>query len=190
MFKRLNHLSRSSLNSTLCPMYCFKSRLNDTQFCWWRHRGRLAGCYLAINLPNFKSVDEELPELEPQVSHRFIIEIVSRKKRFFKVLVPPQINFRWNFSVSKSRYVYEISQHFFRYFKALLLPDLSVWLTISFWLFSSAWIEVTQTQTQFPPPPKKKKTEINAHAHRLHMRRLHHLRRWCECPSCACVFTL
>ena len=49
--------------------------------------------YLAIKLPNFKSVDEKLPELEPRVSHSFIIKIVSRKK-LLKVLAPPQTHFR------------------------------------------------------------------------------------------------
>ena len=38
-------------------------------------------CYLAIKLPNFKSVDEKLPEFEPRVSHSFVIKIVSRKER-------------------------------------------------------------------------------------------------------------
>ena len=37
-------------------------------------------CYLAIKLPNFKSVEEKLPELEPGASHRFVIKIVLRKK--------------------------------------------------------------------------------------------------------------
>ena len=50
-------------------------------------------CYLAIKLPNFKSVDEKLPELEPRVSHSFVIKIVSRKK-LSKVLAPPQTHFR------------------------------------------------------------------------------------------------
>ena len=36
--------------------------------------------YLAIKLPNFKSVDEKLPELEPGVSHSFVIKILLRKK--------------------------------------------------------------------------------------------------------------
>ena len=49
--------------------------------------------YLAIKLPNFKSVDEKLPELEPRVSHSFDIKIVSRKK-LSKVLVSPQTHFR------------------------------------------------------------------------------------------------
>ena len=52
--------------------------------------------YLAIKLPNFKSVDEKLPEWEPRVSHSFVIKIVSRKK-LLKVLAPPQTYFRWNF---------------------------------------------------------------------------------------------
>ena len=64
--------------------------------------------YLAIKLPNFKSLDEKLPELEPRVSHRFVIKIISRKK-LLKVLAPPQTHFRWNFSVSNSRCVYKIS---------------------------------------------------------------------------------
>ena len=76
--------------------------------------------YLAIKLPNFKPVDEQLPELEPRVSHSFDIKIVSRKK-LLKVLASPQTHFRWNFSVSKSRSVYEKSQHFFCWFKALPL---------------------------------------------------------------------
>ena len=37
-------------------------------------------CYLAIKLPSFKSADEELPELEPRVSHSFVLKIFSRKK--------------------------------------------------------------------------------------------------------------
>ena len=49
--------------------------------------------YLAIKLPNFKPVDEKLPELEPRVYHSFNIEIVSRKK-LLKVLAPPQAHFR------------------------------------------------------------------------------------------------
>ena len=56
--------------------------------------------YLAIKLPNFKSVDEKLPELEPRMSHSFDIEIVSRTK-ILKVLESPQAHSRWNFSVSK-----------------------------------------------------------------------------------------
>ena len=51
-------------------------------------------CYLAIKLPNFKSIDEKLI-----VSHSFVIKIVSRKK-LLKVLVPPQTHFQGNFSVS------------------------------------------------------------------------------------------
>ena len=50
-------------------------------------------CYLAIKLPKFKSVDEKLPELEPRVSHSFVIKIVLRKK-LLKVLPPPQTHFR------------------------------------------------------------------------------------------------
>ena len=38
--------------------------------------------YLAIKLPNFKPIDEELTELEPRVSRSFDIKIVSRKKAF------------------------------------------------------------------------------------------------------------
>ena len=72
--------------------------------------------YLAIKLPNFKSVDEKLSELEPRKSHSFVIKIVSREK-LLKVLAPPQTYFRWNFSVSKSRCVYEISQYFFAILK-------------------------------------------------------------------------
>ena len=53
----------------------------------------LSFCYLAIKLPNFKSVDEKLPELEPRVSHSFAIKIVSRKKPL-KVLASPQTHFR------------------------------------------------------------------------------------------------
>ena len=48
--------------------------------------------YLAIKLPNFKSVDKKLPEWEPRVSHSFDI-IVSRKK-LLKVFASPQTNFR------------------------------------------------------------------------------------------------
>ena len=59
-------------------------------------------------------MDEKLPELEPQVSHSFDIKIVSRKT-LLKVLAPPQTHFQWNFSVSKPRSVYEISQYFFRW---------------------------------------------------------------------------
>ena len=51
------------------------------------------------------------------MSHIFVIKIISRKK----FLAPPQTHFRCNFSVSKSHCVYEITQYFFRYFKALLL---------------------------------------------------------------------
>ena len=53
-------------------------------------------CYLAIKLSNkmyFKSVDEKLPELEPRVSHSFVIKIVSRKKPL-KVLASPQTHFQ------------------------------------------------------------------------------------------------
>ena len=42
---------------------------------------------LAIKLPNFKSVDRKLPELELRVSHSFNIKIVSRKK-LLKGLAP------------------------------------------------------------------------------------------------------
>ena len=48
--------------------------------------------YLAIKLPNFKLLDEKLPELEPRVSHSFDIKIVSRKK-LLKVLASPQAHF-------------------------------------------------------------------------------------------------
>ena len=34
----------------------------------------------SYKLPNFKSVEEKLPKLEPRVSHRFVIKIVLRKK--------------------------------------------------------------------------------------------------------------
>ena len=68
--------------------------------------------YLAIKLPNSKPVDKKLPKLEPRMSHSFDIKIVSRKK-LFKVLASPQTHFGWNFSVSKSRSLYEISQYFF-----------------------------------------------------------------------------
>ena len=64
--------------------------------------------YLAVKLPNFKSVDEKLPELEVRVSHSFDIEMVSRKK-LLKFLASSQAHSRWNFSVSKSRSIYEIS---------------------------------------------------------------------------------
>ena len=50
-------------------------------------------CYLAMKLPNFKSVDEKLPKLEPRVSHSFDIKIASRKE-ILKVLAPPQTHFR------------------------------------------------------------------------------------------------
>ena len=42
--------------------------------------------YLPIQLPNFKLVEEKLPELEPRVSHSIDIKIVSRKK-LLKVVV-------------------------------------------------------------------------------------------------------
>ena len=38
--------------------------------------------YLAVKLQNFKSVDEKLPKLKPQVPHCFDIKLVSRKKLF------------------------------------------------------------------------------------------------------------
>ena len=44
-------------------------------------------CYLAMKLPIFKPVDENLPVLEPRVSHSFVVKIASRKK-FLKVLAP------------------------------------------------------------------------------------------------------
>ena len=37
-----------------------------------------------------------------------------------KVLASPQAHFRWDFSVSKSRSVYEISQYFFAFLKIYL----------------------------------------------------------------------
>ena len=43
---------------------------------------------LAIKLPNFKSEDKILPELEPRVSHSFDIKIVPRKK-LLKVFAAP-----------------------------------------------------------------------------------------------------
>ena len=49
--------------------------------------------FLAMKLPNFKSVDEKLPKLEPRVSHSFDINLVSRKK-LLKVLASPQTHFR------------------------------------------------------------------------------------------------
>ena len=49
--------------------------------------------YLAIKLPNFKSVEEKLPELEPRVSHSFDIKTVSRKK-LLEVMASPQTHFR------------------------------------------------------------------------------------------------
>ena len=51
--------------------------------------------YLAIKLPNLKSVDEKLHELEPRVSHSFDhvdIKIVWGKK-LLKVLASPQTHF-------------------------------------------------------------------------------------------------
>ena len=76
--------------------------------------------YLAIKLPNFKSVDVKLPELEPRVSHSFDIKIVSREK-LLKVLASPQTHSFGEFFFSKSRSLYEISQFFFHRFKALPL---------------------------------------------------------------------
>ena len=76
--------------------------------------------YLAIQLPKFQTSGQKLPELEPRVSHSFGTKRVSRKK-LLKVLASPQTHFRWNFSVSKSRSVYEVSQYFFREFKSLPL---------------------------------------------------------------------
>ena len=71
-------------------------------------------------MPNVKSVVEKLPELEPRVSHSFVINMVSRKK-LLKVLQSSQTHFWLKFFVSKSCCVYEISQYLFRYFKALPL---------------------------------------------------------------------
>ena len=49
--------------------------------------------YLAVKLPNFKSVDKIQPELEPRVSHSFDIKIVPRKK-LLKVFAAPQTYFQ------------------------------------------------------------------------------------------------
>ena len=46
-----------------------------------------------MKLPNFKSVDEKLPQLESRVSHSFDMKIDSRKKPL-KVLAPPKTHFR------------------------------------------------------------------------------------------------
>ena len=56
-------------------------------------------------------MDEKLPELEPRVSHNFVIKINCLEKKAFESFGAPQTHFRWNFSVSKSRCVYEISQY-------------------------------------------------------------------------------
>ena len=53
----------------------------------------LTFCYLAIKLPNFKLVNEKLPEWKLRVIHSFDIKIDSRKKPF-KVLASPQTHFR------------------------------------------------------------------------------------------------
>ena len=89
--------------------------------------------YIAIKLPNFKPVNKKLPEMEPRVSNSFDIKIVSRRK-LLKVLAPPQTHFRSNFSVSKSRSVYEISQYVFLMIESFT-SDLFILLTISFWPF-------------------------------------------------------
>ena len=44
--------------------------------------------FLAIKLPNFESVDEKQPELEPRVSYSFDIKLVSRKQAFKSFGVP------------------------------------------------------------------------------------------------------
>ena len=45
--------------------------------------------YLAIKLPNFETVHEKLPELEPRVSHSFDINI-SLEKILLKVMDVPR----------------------------------------------------------------------------------------------------
>ena len=67
----------------------------------------------------FQITERKLPELELQMSHSFEIKIVSRKK-LFKVLASPQAHFQRIFSVSKSCYIYEISQLFFAILKFYL----------------------------------------------------------------------
>ena len=46
--------------------------------------------YQAVKLPNFKTIDEKLPELESRVSHSLDQKLVSRKK-LLKVLASPQV---------------------------------------------------------------------------------------------------
>ena len=78
--------------------------------------------YLAIKLPNFKTVDEKLFELETWVSHSFDIKnlIVSRKK-LLKVLASPQAHFWWIFLFQNLILYMRYHNIFFRYFKALPL---------------------------------------------------------------------
>ena len=46
--------------------------------------------YLAIKPPNFKAIDEKLPELQPRVSQSLDRKSVSRKK-LLKVLASPHV---------------------------------------------------------------------------------------------------
>ena len=73
--------------------------------------------YLVIKLPNVKSVDKKLPELEPRVSHSFDIKIVSRKKLLKVSSSPLPVKF---FCFKISFCVWDIT-NFFRSFKTFLL---------------------------------------------------------------------
>ena len=93
--------------------------------------------YLAIKLPNFKPVDEKLPELEPRVSHSFDIKIVS-SKTLLKVLAPPHPPKL----TSGQIFLFQNLVLYMRYHNIFSLiesftSDLSILLTISFWPFPS-----------------------------------------------------
>ena len=94
-------------------------------------------CYLAIKLPNCKSVDEKLSRVGTSgVSRSFIIKIVSRKKLLKNFGTPSNSTSGEIFLFQNLRCVFEISQYFFCYFKSFA-SDLSTWLKILFWPFPS-----------------------------------------------------
>ena len=110
-------------NSWACiiPLHIYTARLNQNGRESWILVPRVKQLQLDCGgSARGEPVDEKLPELEPRVSQNFDIKIGSRKT-LLKVLASPQTDFQSIFSVSRSCSLYEISQYFFRWFKALLL---------------------------------------------------------------------
>ena len=113
--------------------------------------------YLAIKLPNFKSVDEKVPELEPRVSHSFVIKIVLRKK-LLKVLAPLKLTSGEIFQFQNLAVCMRCRNNFFAilklYFWSIHMAN-NLILSISFGFklnsnLKDVFTQETQTQIQTP----------------------------------------